>query len=56
MIIYIWEVDGKYRWGYSWLLDKPRGAKSVDLDVWFQYDLNEQEVLCCLDAIEQAGE
>lgn len=52
MVIYVWE-DGY--WVYEWdvhLRDrKPSHAKRIDLDKWYDYDLNEKEVLACLEAI-----
>lgn len=52
MVIYIWE-DGY--WIYEWsVLSEGRyisDAKRIDLDKWYDYDLNEKEVLACLEAI-----
>lgn len=52
MIIYIWE-DGY--WEYDWeQSQKFRGhAKKVDLNSWYDYNLTEQEVLACLEALEE---
>ena len=51
MIIYISKFG---TWVYSWDVDKPpEGFRAVNLDRWFEYDLNELEVLACLEALEE---
>lgn len=51
MIIYIWS-DGT--WKYSWeVAGIPGNARAVNLDKWFEYNLNELEVLACLEALEE---
>lgn len=58
MVIYLWKVGERpgVRWAFSWGGPKPEHAKAVDLDRWFEYDLNEEEVLACLEAVEKAEE
>lgn len=51
MVIYIYS-DG--HWVYSWeVKEPPKNARAVDLDKWFDYNLNELEVLACLEALEE---
>lgn len=52
MIIYIWP-DGS--WKYSWEVLCPplTEARAIDLDKWHEYNLSEQEVLACLEALEE---
>lgn len=50
MIIYVWP-DGW--WKYSWEATEWVGAREIDLNKWFEYDLSEQEVLACLEALEE---
>lgn len=51
MVIYIWK-DGT--WKYSWDVNGvPKDARAVNLDSWFDYNLNELEVLACLEALEE---
>ena len=51
MFIYIWPNGD---WKYSWEVKQPpKDARSVDLDKWFDYNLNELEVLACLEALEE---
>jgi hypothetical protein len=52
MVIYIWPTGS---WKYSWEVGKTTtdGAKAVDLDKWYTYNLTELEVLACLEALEE---
>lgn len=51
MIIYILP-NGE--WKYSWEVETPpKGSRVVNLDRWYEYNLNEQEVLACLEALEE---
>lgn len=51
MIIYIWPSG---EWKYSWdVTSVPKDAKIVNLDNWYDYNLNEKEVLACLEALEE---
>lgn len=51
MIIYIWPNGS---WKYSWeVATPPKDAVSVDLNRWYEYNLNELEVLACLEALEE---
>ena len=50
MIIYVWP-DGF--WKYSWEATSWVGAKKVDLDRWYDYDLSDLEVLACLETLEE---
>lgn len=57
MVIYLWRIPERgVHWAYSWESGKPSGARAVDLDHWFEYDLDEEEVLACLEAVEKAEE
>ena len=51
MTIYIWPSGF---WKYSWEVKAPpKDAKAIDLDKWYTYDLEENEVLACLEALEE---
>lgn len=54
-MIYIWRTySGGYEWEYEWQLDfVPTGSRAIDLDRWYELDLNDQEVICCLEALEE---
>lgn len=51
MVIYV-AKDGS--WVYSWDIRHSNVEyKAIDLDRWHEYDLNELEVLACLEALEE---
>ena len=53
MIIYVWPSG---MWKYSWetvTIRALKDAKAIDLDKWYTYNLTEQEVLACLEALEE---
>lgn len=52
MVIHIWP-DGT--WKYDWEVSAltAAGSRAVNLDRWYEYNLNEQEVLACLEALEE---
>lgn len=55
MVIHIW-ADGS--WKYDWEVSalSTAGSRAVDLDRWYEYNLDEREVLACLNAVEKAEE
>lgn len=57
MIIYLWRVEGRgVRWAFSWGGPKPAGARAINLDHWYEYDMDDDEALACLEAVERAEE
>lgn len=51
MIIYISKFG---KWWYSWDTRPAEiECRAVDLDRWYEYNLNELEVLACLEALEE---
>lgn len=52
MIIYVWP-NGEWKYGWEIKSLSTKDAKAIDLDKWYTYNLNEQEVLACLEALEE---